>query len=64
MNDIVIPKNTRGSNMEEPLWFDPDGKRPDNLSPEENARRDALVKKVDAIFERRGEKHFQQDKKD
>ena len=40
-------KNTRGSNMDEPLWFDPNGKRPDNLPPEENARRDALLKKLE-----------------
>ena len=43
-------KNTRGSNMDEPLWFDPKGKRPGNLSPEENARRDALLKKLDEIM--------------
>ena len=36
MNDIVIPKNTRGSNMEEPLWFDPD----------ESARTIFLLKKM------------------
>ena len=63
MNNIVIPKNTRGSNMDEPLWFDPDGKRPDNLSPEENARRDALLKKLDYICEKWNDEQSQQDKK-
>ena len=50
MKNIVIPRNTRGSNMDEPPWIDPNGKRPDNLSPEENARRDALLKELDEIF--------------
>ena len=47
MKNVVVPRNTRGSNMDEPLWFPPDAKRPDNLSPEENARRDALLKKLE-----------------
>ena len=47
MKNIVVPRNTRGSNMDEPPWFPPDVKRPANLSPEENARRDALLKKLE-----------------
>ena len=41
-------KNTRGSNMDDPPWFDPNAKRPSNLSPGENARRDALLKRLEA----------------
>ena len=43
-------KNTRGSNMDEPLWYDPNAQREPNLSPEENARRDALLKKLDELI--------------
>ena len=50
MKNIVVPRNTRGSNMDEPPWFPPDAKRPAILSPEENARRDALLKELDEIF--------------
>ena len=40
-------KNTRGSNMDDPPWCDPNAQREPNLSPEENARRDALLKKLE-----------------
>lgn len=46
MKNVIVPRNTRGSNMDEPPWIDPNGKRPANLSPEENARRDALLKRL------------------
>ena len=64
MKDVVVPRNTRGSNMDEPLWFPPDAKRPDNLSPEENARRDALLKKLDDICKNWHIDEQRQDKKD
>ena len=43
-------KNTRGSNMDEPPWYDPNAQREPNLSPEENARRDALLKELDELI--------------
>ena len=47
MKNIVIPRNTRGSNMDEPLWCDPNAKRNPNNTPEENARIDAILKRLD-----------------
>ena len=64
MKDVVVPRNTRGSNMDEPPWFPPDAKRPDNLSPDENARRDALLKKLDDICKNWKVDQTPQDKKD
>ena len=45
MKNIVVPRNTRGSIMDEPFYFAPGGP-PKNLPPEELARRNALVKKL------------------
>ena len=50
MKNIVVPRNTRGSNMDEPLWCDPNAKRNPNNTPEENARIDALLKELDEIY--------------
>ena len=47
MKDVVVPRNTRGSIMEEPLWCNPNAKRNPNNTPEENARIDALLKRLD-----------------
>ena len=64
MKDVVVPKNTRGSNMDEPLWFDPDEQRDPNNTPEENARIDALLKKLDDICRNWKIDQPPQDKKD
>ena len=45
MKNVVVPKNTRGSMMDEPFYFAPGG-MPKNLSPEEKARREALSKRL------------------
>ena len=64
MKDVVVPKNTHGSNMDEPLWFDPDERRDPNNTPEENARIDALLKKLDDICKNWKVDRTPQDKKD
>ena len=46
MKDVVVPKNTRGSIMDEPFYFAPGG-MPKDLPPEEKARRDALVRRLE-----------------
>ena len=49
MKNIVVPRNTRGSIMDEPFYFAPGGMN-ENLPPEEKARRETLLKKLDEIY--------------
>ncbi|MBQ9337190.1 MAG: hypothetical protein IJS14_07845 [Lentisphaeria bacterium] len=49
MKIVDVPRNTRGSIMDEPFYFAPGG-MPENLPPEEKARREALLKKLDEIY--------------
>ena len=63
MKDVIVPKNTRGSIMDEPFYFAPGGRDPNN-TPEENARIDALLKKLDDICKNWKVDQPPQDKKD
>ncbi|MBO4648914.1 MAG: hypothetical protein J5806_12250 [Lentisphaeria bacterium] len=45
MKNVIIPRNTRGSIMEEPFYFAPGGP-PKDLPQEELKRRKALVIKL------------------
>ena len=64
MKDVIVPRNTRGSNMDEPLWFPPNAQRDPDNTPEENARIDALLKKLDDICRNWKIDQPPQDKKD